>query len=429
MALSANTVWECRTTGNANNGGGFVTGAAGTDYSQQAAAQYTAADLVVDGADNTKVTSASHNFVTADVGNLLHVTAGAGWTPGFYEILSVSSNAAFLDRSPAGVGVTDGTYYVGGALATPENVAGQTAGNIIYVKADGTYTLSGAWATGAVLGTLANPIKWIGYTTTRGDNGRATISAGTNSITCANGFIFVLNFDITGSAAPVLANSSGLVYNCKVTNNSGTANRIAINPTSSYVLNCEAISTNGYAISISTGNTTILGCYTHDSVSGIRTPGVDGNTIIRNIVDTCTTGLDINNGSDGIFIHSNTVYNCTTGVLLATSHSKIVFMNNLIANCTTGFSIGATINSLWINYNGWASNTADISGASKGANDVTAVADFVDAPNADFRIGNNFKALGFPGAFTGAHANCIGYLDIGAVQKANTTTTAIGIIG
>lgn len=34
MALSSATVFEVRTTGADTNGGGFVAGAAGTDYSQ-----------------------------------------------------------------------------------------------------------------------------------------------------------------------------------------------------------------------------------------------------------------------------------------------------------------------------------------------------------------------------------------------------------
>src|SRR5262245_28758828 len=118
--MSVGTVaWEVRSTGNDNNGGGFVIGGSGTDYSQQDAAQYNFTDLVVDGSVNTKVTSASHNFVAADVDNIMHITAGTGWTVGFYRILSVASNAATLDRSPAAVSTTGGTFYVGGALATP----------------------------------------------------------------------------------------------------------------------------------------------------------------------------------------------------------------------------------------------------------------------------------------------------------------------
>jgi hypothetical protein len=45
MALSSATVLEVRTTGVDTNGGGFVTGATGTDFSQQNAAQYSGTNL------------------------------------------------------------------------------------------------------------------------------------------------------------------------------------------------------------------------------------------------------------------------------------------------------------------------------------------------------------------------------------------------
>ena len=62
MALSANTVLEVRNGGSDTNGGGFVTGAAGTDWSQQDAAQYSVTDGVTAG--TTTITSATANFGT-----------------------------------------------------------------------------------------------------------------------------------------------------------------------------------------------------------------------------------------------------------------------------------------------------------------------------------------------------------------------------
>jgi len=44
-AISVNSVFEVRTAGNDTNGGGFVTGAAGTDYSQQDANNTVGADI------------------------------------------------------------------------------------------------------------------------------------------------------------------------------------------------------------------------------------------------------------------------------------------------------------------------------------------------------------------------------------------------
>jgi hypothetical protein len=69
-------------------------------------------DLAVDAISNIKVTSASWTFVAADVGGLVQVTAGAGWTVGSYRIVSVAAGAATLDKSPAAVGVTGGSASI-----------------------------------------------------------------------------------------------------------------------------------------------------------------------------------------------------------------------------------------------------------------------------------------------------------------------------
>lgn len=50
---------------------------------------------------NPIVSSASHNFVTADVGAVITVTSGTSWTPGTYTILLVDSNDATLS-APVG---------------------------------------------------------------------------------------------------------------------------------------------------------------------------------------------------------------------------------------------------------------------------------------------------------------------------------------
>jgi hypothetical protein len=182
MALPAGTTWEVRpSVGADTSGGGFVAGASGTDFSQQDAAQYNATDLAVDATTNTKVTSASHNFVAADVGNLINVSAGTGWTVGFYQIVSVAANAATLDRSPAATSTTGGTYAVGGALATVSKaLANATASNQLWLKATADYSVTAVQKFNFV--NNAGPMKLEGYTTTRGDNGKFTWKTATNSI-------------------------------------------------------------------------------------------------------------------------------------------------------------------------------------------------------------------------------------------------------
>ena len=183
MALSAVCTWEVRTTGNDGNSGGFVTGASGTDYSQQDASQYNAADLASsNGTTNPSVvTSASHNFVAADVGNIIRITAGTNWTTGFYQIVSCAANAATLDRAVGtAASLTGGTYVVGGAFASPGQAGGAKAqGNDVWIKA-GTYTISSTsanvsggrvsevFSTGGGVG-QSNKARWRGYSSSRGD--------------------------------------------------------------------------------------------------------------------------------------------------------------------------------------------------------------------------------------------------------------------
>jgi len=72
----------------------------------------TAADLVVDATDNTKISSATYTFVAADVPGRLQIISGAGWTPGDYTITSVAAGAALLDASPAPVKTASGVFTV-----------------------------------------------------------------------------------------------------------------------------------------------------------------------------------------------------------------------------------------------------------------------------------------------------------------------------
>ncbi len=172
MALPAATQWEVRSTGSDTAcGGGFVAGASGTDYSQQDAAQSSGTDLVVDATTNTKVTSASHNFVATDVGNLIQITAGSGWTTGFYQVVSVASNAATLDRSPAATSTTGGTWALGGGLLTlPKAIGAWVDSNIIWVK-KGTFTITAEIdLNGTNSPATKSPNMILGYQTTHGDN-------------------------------------------------------------------------------------------------------------------------------------------------------------------------------------------------------------------------------------------------------------------
>ena len=192
MAIAYNTNYELRTGGNDNNGGGFVPGSSGTDYSQQNSAQYSFSDLASTNGTTSPstVTSASHSFVAADVGNIMHITAGTNWTTGFYQIVSVSAGAATLDRA-VGTSATlsGGTYAVGGALATfqeafnacQNSTSGGAGNGIVIWTQKGTYTITVTITTTVEVN--AQYISFIGYDTTRGDNtgNKPLLTTATNS--------------------------------------------------------------------------------------------------------------------------------------------------------------------------------------------------------------------------------------------------------
>ncbi len=70
---------------------------------------YAYTDLVIDGALNTKVSSAARPLTAADVGKYLNVTGGTGFTEQRVKILSVLAGVATCDKALGTVGSTGGS--------------------------------------------------------------------------------------------------------------------------------------------------------------------------------------------------------------------------------------------------------------------------------------------------------------------------------
>lgn len=371
MALDSTIVWEIRTTGSQNNGGGFKPGATGTDYSQQDTAQDSGTDLACADGDAAApvITSATHNFVAADVGNIIHITAGTGWTAGWYEIVSVSDDAATLDRACGTDGAkTSGTWYLGGAYSTLDTsfmVTNKTAGNTVYVK-KGTYDIAATLS-------FAGSIAVEGYQTTRGDTptgaNRPTINMSTYYLSSESSYLRNLIF--TGSCVPGgatgvvnISGGHGIIRNCKIENTSTTANQYALSLGGNTVIGCEVKCQYGRAI-YDNGVGRIINCYVHDSVVGIMTATGITDLVVGCVIDTCTTGIDGTILGDGgvRMCFNNTIYNCTTGLAIepATTDEMVMF-NNIISDCTTGLNgSGTASNYSYVNFNCW-NNTTDKAG-------------------------------------------------------------------
>lgn len=419
MAISANTVWEYRSAGNSDAGGGFVTGASGTDRTQQDAIHSTRTDIVIDGADNTKITSAADNFASDDVGNLINITAGTGFTTGRYEITAVAAGVATLDRAVGTTGSTGGTGKLGGAVTiTDANFEEAEPGNILYIKDDGTHSPGAVTVSSG--GTPTSPIFVEGYNTTRGDGpdaetNRPLISSGANAFTLGVNWQIKYTEHTGTSAAVVNLNSEAVILGCKSNNTSGTNSRNAIDSTTSTrVVLCEAQSLNGNGIQFST-DSIIIGCYVHDcGEEGYDGVGSSSYTFVHCIADTCRGGFSIVNDDSSVLVNC-TSYNCTTG-LIATDAENACVMNMIIDNCTTGISFTSAQrdNNFFMNIN-FSNNTTDTNNVGTIINETALDPGFADAANGDFSVGTNMKASGVPGVFAGGLSE--GFLDLGAVQR------------
>lgn len=472
MAISAATTFEVRTTGSDSNGGGFVTGATGTDFSQQDAAAASGVNLTVDATTNTKVTSAVHNFVAADVGNIIQITAGTGYTTGFYEILSVASNAATLDRSPAAASTTGGTWAMGGAFASPGMASkaisdSGAAGKNVWIKS-GTYIMtvntvnvSSGKVAPTVGGSQANgPQRWRGYQTTRGDcsvgsGTRPTISAGVLtslnifSLTSSSvGYCTLENLILDGnggsSTAGIGNGGSGVgnnfIINCKVVN--CTSYCIGVGKADCVVF-CEASSTTAtsFGFRCDGSGCRLISCYAHDMTGtgfGSNTSG--GMIFERCIAIRCSIGF-ANTSGNNPYQASQCIAYANTGrgfVISVGTNLTSYFLTNCIAygnggrgydtssniqtstrimNCAGGSNTGGNYDTTYLPDSG---NNVSIIGF------IALTADpFVNAAGNNFALNNVagggalLRAAGLPASFPGLSTSS--YPDVGAAQHQDGT--------
>lgn len=466
MALPAGTVWELRTAGSDLNGGGFVAGATGIDYSQQNAKNtvgnnISTTDAVT--AASTTLVSATATFTADIVGNIIYLQGGSGTlTAGWYYVSAfTNSTTVTIDRNP---GVSTGvTMNIGGALATLTKLTALwIASNKAFVKADGTYapTATVSFTPNVAAPPDTPPNQLIGYTTTRTDNGKATIQATTNTgitvLNCGQGYWirnFIVDGNNLGTSTCIIVGAASSVYNCIAKNFKSAGISIA---TGCVVAFCEvtgggsaaAAAINGLSGSIVRGN------WVHDNACpGIVTGSSSTNNIIEFNVVTNNTGAS----SDGIqhayytLVSNNTVYGNGRDGIRNLNHYLIgcIVRNNILVN-NGGYGINqsgtpANIahplwdgNAFYNNTSGARNNidsTTSSSSINNGVSPYTNVFDvtltgvpFTNAGSNDYSLNNvtgqgaACRAAGTPGAFqTGTF---IGYIDMGAVQHADPAGTA-----
>lgn len=319
MALAGGTFWEVRTTGNANNGGGFINRLPGVsiDYSQQNASQLSINDLVGAPASVT-VTSVNGGFTPAMAGNLIQIRAGGvNFTPGFYEIFSYNNpNSVNLDRVPTTGIANGGLAEVGGAITTIETfILTGVSDNVCFVK-------SGVYNFTATRIQLNISLRIFGYDLSRNicpkGNNRPLIQLGAFHIE-NSGYLQFENLRFTGSGTQLLLGRkpSIVCLNCYLENTNGAGNRYCVHydntgaafaPLGSKFFSCEFVGTAGatshgfryagqVAAAPNASNLAFFFCFFHDLTYGFRcdmsTIGDCGELFLKCTFARTTTSISI----------------------------------------------------------------------------------------------------------------------------------------
>lgn len=428
MALPATAVIEVRTTGSDTQcAGGFNPARAGTDYSQQNAAQATGTATSV----TTTVTATTGIFTAAMVGN--YITDGT--TP--KEITAfTSATIVTVDSAPSWTGAT---IYVGGALASPGLALGiSVARNTVWIKSTATYAIgSGTVNTSGNKCSLAVSGLFVsGYSTTRGDGGRATlqasttafnimtITAGANNLVCeslvfdGNSQTSVLGFNFSGG-------SSGIRFRlCKAINCPGGGFSGGFNSFGGEFIQCEAT---GCGLNSFAGGSVwaAFGCVSTGGSVGFANFGVMAFCIAY---ANSSHGFVVGNSCSGFFNctsygNTNGFYlNSSTGAVGSTPIINCIFYGN----SALGIRIDDTTNArpTVLNCAGGNNTSGNITGGllASGVSIATLSGDpFTAAGSGDFSLNNTAgagavcRAAGFPGVYPLALTT--GYLDIGAAQS------------
>lgn len=413
MALAADTVWEVRTDGNDTNGGGFTTSATGTDYSQQASKR-TAGDVTnISTTDTTcngttTITSASANFTSDIVGNVVYIAGGTGTLTGawFRVVTFTNSTTVVLDRTPGTS--NNATLNIGGALLTINQAGTNLAiSHVAYVLNNG----SGIYQITANIPNI-NAIL-CGYTSNRtlfNSDNRPTIQYNASTLSLSAGtatafFNFIVDGNSQTTAKPNNGGShfrihwinmnttatAGSNYYCTATNNSAV-------PMAGISFFCESYANSSHGF---TGSA--IHCLSRNN-TGASSNGFNGGTLLANCIA-------YGNGGNG-FVPTNMTrfFNCIAE-----------------SNTGAGFAMGTT-NGISVTNCAYYNNTGGgITGGTgvfqflSGNIAITAGSVFTNAASGDFSLNNTtnqgalLRAAGYPTTFP-VSTTGVNYLDIGALQ-------------
>lgn len=461
MALSALVTWEVRTGGDDTNGGGFKTGASGTDRSQQDAAQasLTTAATVHTTTTQLNVPGGEFTVSAADVGNIFQLNSGTA-TAGVYEITAVDvpNNRWTVDKSLGTAGQTAAGKMGGGFASIGKAGSVCTLQQDVFVKS-GAYNLTSATqniAGGCPLFNSSGVDKVLqrvtGYNTTRT---HVNTDATKPVLTATAGATFVMfesaggpenfivrNIECSGGARTGVtcfkiygSFGGGRVHNCKA---SSCANGFDLGG-HTRAFNCEALSCTVYGF-LTTTATMVFGCYAHDG-SGDGFVVGDDSLISHCIADTMTgKGFKDTSTAYSAFYHCTAYNNGSHGFEFSMGAGRNQGAYNCLADSNGGFGFrGDTpsescllVNCAYRNNTSGNVDTTNITSPEEGSVLLTG-SPFVDGPNANFALNNTAgagaacKGVAAPTTFLGSAT--VSYLDIGAVQHQDTGGGTTGSVG
>lgn len=431
MAISTSTEFEIQTPGTIGsdtNGGGFVAGASGTDYSQSAkrisptfTTDISTTDVV--GTGTSTITSITANFQTTIVGNIIYLQGGSGsLAAGWYQVVTRASTTSItVDRNvAAGTGIT---MNIGGPLASLGILVTAGLGSMnVYMKS-GTYSITSATTniSGGCVTTSAIPII-VGYSTNRNPINTDTpplINFGVSgvSLLVTRGTCMNLAFSGNGqTTAHVSATGDTTAYiSCSFTQmnvagvgGSYTNCTATANSAASLVgncINCVAFANTATPFSvlfadrcISINNTGTAAGFAINS----------GNPILNNCIayGNGGDGFTTNSGRVGTYLNCHAENNAGWGYNLNASFPIQAFFNCSAYNNTLG------------------ANNAGVKTIISGFITITAGSVFVNASGNNFALNNAtnqgalLRAAGAPASFP--TLSTLSYLDIGAAQHQDT---------
>lgn len=415
MALSSAIVWEIRTSGSSNNGGGFKAGASGTDYSQQDSAQYSPSSALSTSGSSAVIAYAA---ASADmVGNIINITAGTNFTTGRYEIISAVAGVSItVDRNATSGAASGGSGFIGGAATLINAVTNAVVqGNTVWIKDSGSaHVLTAACTLNLTNNNTLAALSVFGYGSARGDKTRPTVTSATNS---------VVLFSLNGTGY-------GLVFEDIIFTHSATTRGPAIDAGFLNQLLCLRCQFDGvdYAVRMNGAGQQVMGVFAYCEFKNVVTRCIGSSRGGRIYVFACNfhdnttaTAIHISGNSDHWLSVERCIFDTNSaGIFWDGSHGQevvtvdsCVFYNNsghgFEQNSTTVGGNATITNSIFylnggygIKWNAtkapnWAINQnnafgSNTSGAysslfTAGTNEVTLTADpFTDAANRDFTL-------------------------------------------